>query len=1417
MINYTPKRITKVLGLIALIGLSGLLNAQTHSWAPAGPVYNAGRARNMIVDQSDSKILYVGSASSGIFKSKNGGISWYALNDQGTIRNISYLAQSTNGTIYAGTGEGFLRTGQKSKAQVGTGLYKLNPADSTLVQVVSSSIVGTVINRVACSPISPNHMAIATNMGIFWSTDGTTFNLATLPGAPTGSSISGQDLKFDSNGILYCSIGAEAGTATTTTASKIYKASDANFTTFASITPSSSVLSDNFYGRIELAIAPSDNNVIYASCANKYTIPSSATLKGLFVSYNAGVSWALITQGSAQLDPMSNGGTISSGDYAQAITVNPSNPHQLFFGSYLFYVWTRNNNSTTNPIGDWVQLGETFFANAQYYLHQNIHDIKFVSGNPAIFYFITDAGVYRSIDLAPLLPNLYANYTIGNVPSFQPFYQGLVTGQFNSVSIERYPIGSGVGSTTPGTQVQPNSGFIGGTGGNGLTYYSGTYSLVTTELSYMSGEVYNSEYSKILPNATFASNGNGDMYRSTNIKTSNPTVMNVNKYTNALSKIAPAPETFTNINVTTGTPFKLWEYYGQKGVVAPDSAVFYNDTIRYMASMSGTLELTTKTTFTFSTSRPNPYAIIDSVVIRTGTVSLPISNAGFVTVGLAGTPFNGPKDGQTIYARITPSTYSTISTPTVLSSVTKGPASGPVSFTLNPSTQNDNISVTFSAPPFSTKTITQYPITATGTNIVVPDAASYYRVFATVFYKYPAGALVTVIDNNVSTRTTTYTAVLANSLSWRYGNTLPAYTLSPTYTAAVTNPTYQVIPSATLVAPFTSTTLPIVVRPYGNTTYTIQQLGQYTVTGNPINYTVGIDPETYTITATVNPTLTSPIYTLNPGNITHTSNVFVVAPTSATGTTYTIQSGSGTSLTTNTFTFGPTSFSISPNINAVQVPTTLNVFAVSPTVTTTYTVSQTTNTLTLTTSSTIGTSTYVLNPGNVTQTNNPAFTVTVTAPTIYTIESISSNTLSIPSSTLTLAYPLSTTSVITLGPIPLNQFNPAIKIPSILSSRLAMILNNPSNTGSADAIVVSKNPLALNDPLSLIRVSQSGVYADDANGLATSSIVTTIVGKPTLLEWSKSGTEIYFATNSNKLYRVSHITTLMDLSPASYSGKFYTDVFAYAAPINNSTLNPVSPYRTTLIGSFDRPITSISVSNDNKNLAVSFNTSGTGTTSIVMYNTNDARISNATNINWGARQGTLPGTVNVTYCSLMEKNDSKKFFLGTDNGMFYTSDISTSNPNWSNVNDNSSSKLPSVQIFDIEQQVLDPWDCYNSGQIYVATNGRGVWTTGTYSLAYAVGIQENQKTAVEGKNMSLYPNPTNGNVNVAFNGVEGETATIQVMDISGRLVQVENLGKLNSGEVNYSFQTNTLNSGVYIVNISSDSGVKRVTKLIVTK
>ena len=65
----------------------------------------------------------------------------------------------------------------------------------------------------------------------------------------------------------------------------------------------------------------------------------------------------------------------------------------------------------------------------------------------------------------------------------------------------------------------------------------------------------------------------------------------------------------------------------------------------------------------------------------------------------------------------------------------------------------------------------------------------------------------------------------------------------------------------------------------------------------------------------------------------------------------------------------------------------------------------------------------------------------------------------------------------------------------------------------------------------------------------------------------------------------------------------------------------------------------------------------------------------------------------------------------------------------------------------------------------------------------------------------VYPNPTNGDLNIRINGYDGKI-NIQLIDINGRIVNEYINEDFN---VEKSLNLNTLQTGVYILKVSGDS------------
>ena len=101
------------------LDMEKLEGMKTRSIGPAGM---SGRVTGIAVVHSNPDIIYVGTASGGLWKSTSGGTSWKPIFDDQPVASIGALAidQNNPDVIWAGTGEGNPRNSQTS----GDGIYK---------------------------------------------------------------------------------------------------------------------------------------------------------------------------------------------------------------------------------------------------------------------------------------------------------------------------------------------------------------------------------------------------------------------------------------------------------------------------------------------------------------------------------------------------------------------------------------------------------------------------------------------------------------------------------------------------------------------------------------------------------------------------------------------------------------------------------------------------------------------------------------------------------------------------------------------------------------------------------------------------------------------------------------------------------------------------------------------------------------------------------------------------------------------------------------------------------------------------------------------------------------------------------------------------------------------------------------------
>src|SRR3954465_6485560 len=107
------------------------LNQHFKNWKPRniGPAGMSGRITAIDALVSNPDLIYIGSASGGVWKTENGGGAWTPVFDEQPILNIGSVAiqQSNPNIVWAGTGEG----NPRNSISLGEGIYKTMDAGRT--------------------------------------------------------------------------------------------------------------------------------------------------------------------------------------------------------------------------------------------------------------------------------------------------------------------------------------------------------------------------------------------------------------------------------------------------------------------------------------------------------------------------------------------------------------------------------------------------------------------------------------------------------------------------------------------------------------------------------------------------------------------------------------------------------------------------------------------------------------------------------------------------------------------------------------------------------------------------------------------------------------------------------------------------------------------------------------------------------------------------------------------------------------------------------------------------------------------------------------------------------------------------------------------------------------------------------------
>ncbi|MBI3766548.1 MAG: hypothetical protein HY277_08630, partial [Ignavibacteriales bacterium] len=345
---------------------SRAISATVPSWVSVNPSgmfyqrtgsnYISGRTNSIASHPAHPNTLYIGAAGGGVWKTTNGGASWAPLTDHLTALTCGAVAVDPNDSnvVYFGTGE----LNYSLDSYYGDGVFKSTDGGTSWTKIATTS-VGRYISQIVIDPTNSNNVYLSGSYGVYRSAD------AGLNWGITGSGSNANCLLLDPTNpqILYTTKG---GTST----NSIRKSTDGggSWVTLTNGLPTASM------GRTQLAMAPSNTSIIYASISNR----STDNLLGIYRTTDGGSSWTLQSSATNYLG--------SQGWYDNAITVSPTNPDIIFVGGLDIY-------GSTDAGVSLAQKTVWYTTSSMNMSHADIHFLGFVGST---LYCGSDGGVYKS-------------------------------------------------------------------------------------------------------------------------------------------------------------------------------------------------------------------------------------------------------------------------------------------------------------------------------------------------------------------------------------------------------------------------------------------------------------------------------------------------------------------------------------------------------------------------------------------------------------------------------------------------------------------------------------------------------------------------------------------------------------------------------------------------------------------------------------------------------------------------------------------------------------------------------------------------------------------------------------------------------------------------------------------------------------
>ncbi len=423
-------------------------SANSQAWDWRGPINIGGRMLCITTDIDHPDHWLSGSATGGMWETKNGGISWHKVTAPDAEQSATCIVQDRragkHSTWYYGSGELLSTTDRNVSTSVrtvglGNGIFKSTDNGSTW-QALASTQGGRLgvledvfqgVWRIVTDPVRTDKDIVyaACYGAIMRSEDGGATWTMVLGDLVNKSFCS--DIAVTSDGILYAALSGYGWSIEPPGRKGIWRS--VNGINWTEITPGK-FPHDN--RTTKLAIAPSDESVMYVFTEsqspdlnpfNGYTNSVNTFWKMTWSSSGDSAIWENRTMGI----PGHGNGSINSwpfslvvyGGYCVGMAVKPDDANKVFLGGMCLY---RSDNGFADSLHtNWLG-GSPYDMDSLHALHPDMHSITFDRNNPNIMLTGNDGGVYLTTDC--LADSAHISWTRLN--------NQLTTTQFYSVGID---------------------------------------------------------------------------------------------------------------------------------------------------------------------------------------------------------------------------------------------------------------------------------------------------------------------------------------------------------------------------------------------------------------------------------------------------------------------------------------------------------------------------------------------------------------------------------------------------------------------------------------------------------------------------------------------------------------------------------------------------------------------------------------------------------------------------------------------------------------------------------------------------------------------------------------------------------------------------------------------------------------------